>query len=111
MTKFESDLQQSLQEEQDEILAEANGFLVQQTEEAVSYITRAHIQHSSVFGEMSLIVPGLYLGSAYNAYSAEQLRKNNVTYILNCCSETMDYSHDVTSSTLLYLLFFANYTM
>ena len=97
MTQLDDyDLQISLLEEQEEILAEAKGFTAQTT--VVLPKTRAHIRHSKAFGEMSLIVPGLYLGSAFNAYSEEQLRQNKITYILNCCSEVMDYSFDVSFS-------------
>ena len=60
----------------------------------LSVVTKGKVQHSKVFGPMSEIEPGLYLGTAYNAYDRKEIEAKNITNIINVSESEMSYGHD-----------------
>ncbi len=48
-------------------------------------------QYMYFYSEPSLIIPNLYLGSAFNAYNISHLEKHNINVIINITKEISNY--------------------
>ena len=62
-----------------------------------------YLKYKYFFSECNEIIPSLFLGSSFNAYNRDELKRKNITIILNITDEISNFYED--ESNLIYYQF------